>query len=401
MRRDALYKAGWVIIDPWTIIENGYVRIENGSVAEVGQGRGPVNSGTLIDCGPGAILPGLINAHTHLELTALKGATNTSAGLIDWVESVIRLRAEMNPRQIIESASQGLESIRTSGTVLIGEIASLGITRELFETSPVNGVWFREYLGSVFPTERKAGIGRSFSAPDKSYSVSGHAPHTTAPDLLVALKKMADRNQLPFGLHLAESSAEVEFLVKGEGDWADFMHRRDIDVGQWPLPGKRPVPYCDQLNLLDEKTLAVHLLECDSRDIAILADCGVRACLCPRSNMILHKKLPDIPAMLAAGIRPCLGTDSLASNETLSLFDEMAFVARKFPALAPADILAMATINGAAALGFANRFGRLVPGATARFLYVPAAAKAKASLLEAIAYEGKDIFNYSADLMES
>ncbi len=392
MSHDTVYRAGWVVVDPWTIIENGYVRVANETIVEVGQGRGPGSAGAVTDCGPGVILPGLVNAHTHLELSGLKGATDTSAGLIGWVESVIRLREEMELQQLIESATEGLESICSSGTVLIGDIASLGITRELFEASPAAGIWFREYLGTVFPTDREADTNPSDFETDKRFSIAGHAPHTTAPDLLVTLKQMADRRKLPFGLHLAESAAEVEFLTKGKGDWADFMNQRGIDVSSWTIPGKRPVAYCDYLKLLDEKTLAVHLLECDQRDFSTLADRGVRVCLCPRSNMVLHQKLPDIAAMLAAGIRPCLGTDSLASNSTLNLFDEMEFVVCKFPAISPADILAMATVNGAAALGFANRFGRLVSGATARFLYVPAAAKTKASLLEAVVYEGKDNF---------
>jgi len=368
---DTLHRAGRVIVDPWTVLENGYVQVCKGELVAVGKGRGPKTVDTVIDHGPGALLPGLVNAHTHLELSALKGKTVLGLGVVPWVESVLRLREETPTEDMIDAADAGFSEIEETGTALIGEIATAGITRSLFEERALGGVWFQEYLGSGIESEpANRGVDRTDTA-EKRFSVAGHAPHTTAPDFLVRLKQAAVRVNRPFGIHLAESAVEVEFLETGKGTWVDFLDQRGIDWRSWRVSGSRPVPLCDRLGLLDSGTLAVHLIECNGAELDLLAERGVSVCVCPRSNMLLHGKTADIPAMLAAGIRPCLGTDSLASNVSLNLFDEMRFMARTFPSVSPEEILAMATLNGARALGFGSRYGRIARGASGRFFYMP------------------------------
>lgn len=367
-----VHRAGRVILDPWNILENGYVHVRSGEIVEAGKGRGPKTAGAVIDHGPGTMMPGLVNSHTHLELSALKGKTETGKGLIAWVESVIRLRDEIASEELMGAAANGFSEIEETGTILIGEISTTGITRTLFQKHALSGVWFQEFLGSLeILNEKDDGFFDPYAESEKRFSVAGHAPHTTAPDLLVRLKQMAGRMRRPFSIHLAESTVEVDFLEKGIGAWADFLTRRAIDHRDWGPVGKRPVQYSDSLGLLDHDTLAVHLIECEAQDLRLLAHRGVSVCACPRSNARLHGKIADIPAMLAAGIRPCLGTDSLASNDSLNLFDEMRFTARMFPSISPREILAMATINGACALGFEGQYGRIAPGAQARFLYMP------------------------------
>jgi cytosine/adenosine deaminase-related metal-dependent hydrolase len=136
------------------------------------------------------------------------------------------------------------------------------------------------------------------------------------------------------------------------------------------------------LGLLDKNTLAVHLVFADEADMAILSEKQVHACICPRSNMHLHNTHPNVPMMMRAGLRLCLGTDSLASNNSLSLFDEMAFLSHHFPLIAPRDILKMATINGASALGFEGQFGSLTPGKMAAMIYVPVSASGAGQVFE-------------------
>jgi cytosine/adenosine deaminase-related metal-dependent hydrolase len=214
---------------------------------------------------------------------------------------------------------------------------------------------------------------------------------------LTALKSAARRRRQPFTIHLAESAEETAFLTSGRGAWADFMRQRGITFDSWPLNGRGPVAYCRDLGLLDGDTLAVHLLQAQKDDWRLLAECGVKVCVCPRSNRLLHGRLPDVSAMLAAGLRPALGTDSLASTPSLSLFDEMRHVADSYPEIAPRQILAMGTVNGAEALGCGARYGRLLPGASAALIYVDIQAAAEEPLLEAIVVAGEPLAAAAAE----
>jgi len=215
-------------------------------------------------------------------------------------------------------------------------------------------------------------------------SIAGHAPHTIAPEMLVYLKNIAQKENLPFSIHLAESEDEMEFMSTGKGKWAEFLSERGIDFSGWNLPVESPVKHLENLGILDNKTIAVHLLQTSRNDFETLARHDVCACICPRSNRNLHDRLPDIKGLLEAGLKICLGTDSLASVDSLSIFDEMAFISNAFPSILPAEILAMATVNGARALGFEDMFGSLTPGKRAAFVYAPVDVSSKSELMKAL-----------------
>ena len=373
------HRAGWVLVDPWTTIQNGYVRVCNGLVEEVGKGH-PGGNDHVIDHGPGAIMPGFVNAHTHLELCGLKGRVLCDKGFRPWVKQLINLRDAEETENLLAGAKQGIKEVVESGTGVVGEVSTLGITKDILENSSLAGIWFKEYLGnnSIVKTgcnEKKGRIAVSFAA---------HAPHTTAPELLVNLKNAAQKNNLPFSMHVAESEDEIRFLSTGKGEWADFLSERGIDFSGWGLPVESPVKYLNRLGLLDKKTIAVHLIHADKDDLEILLRYNVCVCLCFRSNHYLHQRLPDLTGMLGAGLKPCLGTDSLACVDSLNMFDEMAFITNAFPLVPPSEILAMATINGANALNVEDRFGTLDPGKCGQFIYVPVNQSNKSSLLEAI-----------------
>jgi len=374
------HRAGWVLIDPDNIVKDGFVKTESGKIVDVGQGRGHGASDQIIDHGPGVLMPCLVNAHTHLELSALKNKTNTASGFINWVKSVIESREQADEKKISDGFLAGIDALMNSGSLVIGDIAGFGVSQPPFLNAKISGVQFKEFLGSN--TVNDAACKKI--NPDKSLSLAGHAPHTTASDLLIQLKTITRKNGFPFSLHLSESEDEVAFLTTGKGAWADFLNQRRIDVSGMKLTGAGPVKYADQLGLLDEKTLAVHLLFADKKDFHILSEKKVNVCLCPRSNMFLHKHLPDVPLMLKSGLKLCLGTDSLASNDSLSLFDEMKFLSQSFADISPKDIVAMATANGAAALGFKHLFGRLTPGRMAKIIFLPVSANNPKSILESI-----------------
>ena len=221
--------------------------------------------------------------------------------------------------------------------------------------------------------EEKGGLHRS---------VAGHAPHTTSPDLIRYLKQQTRQHHLPFSIHVAESTDETEFITTHQGSWAAFLTERGIDTSDWSLPSRSPVQHLHDLGILDGETLAVHLIDLDDGDLDIIAKTGAVPVICPRSNMNLHGRLPDLPRLLrrldgtGAGESrklglPALGTDSLASTKSLNLFDEMAFIANRFPEIRPSQILTMATLNGARALGFDGLTGTLDVGKRGSFIYLP------------------------------
>lgn len=369
-----------MLIDPDNIIENGFVKTESGKIVDVGQGRGHSASDQIIDHGPGILMPCLVNSHTHLELSALKNKTNTHSGFISWVQSVIDQREKAGEKNLLTGIHDGINELVDSGTIIVGDIASLELSRQPFLDSIMAGVYFREYLGADTNVSFEC---KKISA-DKTISVAGHAPHTTGSDLLVQLKSITAKSCLPFSLHLAESTEEVEFLTTGKGQWADFLDQRQVDTSAIHLTGAGPVKYAEQLGLLDENTLAVHLVFADKNDIQILADKNVNVCLCPRSNQVLHLHLPDVPMMIKSGLKLCLGTDSLASNDSLSVFDEMKFLSQSFVQVSPKEIIAMATTNGAAAFGFEKQFGRLTPGRRTKMIYLPINEHTVNRILESI-----------------
>jgi cytosine/adenosine deaminase-related metal-dependent hydrolase len=277
-------------------------------------------------------------------------------------------------------AKRGLSEMRDTGTGTLCEISSLGGTAEMTANSGLHGLWCREILGNYSPGQDAAPA--KLSGKVKA-SLAGHAPHTTSPTLMTHLKQVLYKYNLPFSLHLSESSDEMEFISTGRGPWADFLHSRNIDFSGWGLPVRSPVAYMDTLGILDEKTLAVHVLQADPADLEILAQRRTNVCLCPRSNQALPGLLPDIPAMLQHGLRLCLGTDSLASTPTLDLFDEMAFIAGNYDSIEPAQIFQMATINGAAAISHSAN-GVIAQDGGPDMVYVPVNGLKKAQAFESI-----------------
>lgn len=380
---ETLHRARWVVADADTILPDGYVVESGGMIRKVGAGRPPVVDRT-VDHGEVALLPGLINAHVHLELTALADRVSAEDGFEAWVRSLLAAREAAGEAALRAGAAEGAAELRDSGCAAVGEVTTLGITWEALTEAGLDGVWFREFLGGEIPSAEAL---RDRTAGDLSASVAGHAPHTTSPELLQRLRKTALERGLPFSLHLAESEAEVEFLTTGRGDWADFLAERGIDVSGWGLPARRPLDHADRLGLLGPGTLLVHLLRADAADFRRVQERGAAACVCPRSNDRLHGRLPDLGAMFRAGLRPALGTDGRASVDSLNLFDEMAFAAGQFSGIPPARIFDMATRNGAAALGLADRFGTLAPGRRAAFAVSSVSTTNQTTLLERIVHD--------------
>jgi len=344
-----LHRAGWIIVDPSIVIENGYIEIENGFIRGVHKGAPKEKS---IDHGPGVLMPPLVNTHLHLELSALKGCLSFDKGFKVWVKTLLEKRETLGQEKLIKEARKAVRNLIKSGNLYVGDISTLGITKPIIEDFALNGICFHEFLGSDsqgFFVQKKDTV---------SFSVAGHA--------------------------VAESDDESEFIHDKKGQWADFLTDRGIDWSSWDIGSKTPVSYINDMGLLDPSTIAVHVLNVTDKDLGILAQSKTKVCVCPRSNQNLHGKLPDIEKMINAGIKPALGTDSLASCDSLDIFDEMDFVKDHYPGLDPAIIFAMGTINGARALGIEGLTGTISKGKKAQFLYRSVKAMNKKDLFQRI-----------------
>ncbi|MDD9305121.1 MAG: amidohydrolase family protein [Desulfobacter sp.] len=341
--------------------------------------------GKIKELGNGVIIPALVNAHVHLELSALETDLAFDQGFTAWVRQLLNKRDNLGENRLRQAANRAAKGLKALGTGIIGEISTLGITRDLVQKNGLSGIWFQECLGGAIPKDilPKA---QDLIKNNLFFSMAGHAPHTCSPDLLGRLKTQTAAQGLVFSIHLAESCEESEFLDKGKGLWADFLLSRKIDIRNWPVGNTTPVGYLHKLGILDSATLGVHLLHLNAKDIDILADTGTQICLSPRSNENLHQRLPDIEKMLKKGLDPALGTDSLASCASLSLFDEMAFVRTHYPNIKPETIFNMATINGAKALGLDHKFGCLAPGKASCFVYLDMDVPNKNQLLERLTW---------------
>lgn len=379
--RPVVHRAGWVVADPRHVYKEGYVHIEKGVIRTTGSGR-PPGGATVIDHGPGVLTAAMVNAHTHLELGALCGKLPFDKGFQHWVSDLLQQRDDLSNEEIKGGILKGITELIESGCAVLGDISTLGASWEILIKSGMAGVWFHEFLGNSIPEtpSRREEGGAIRSA------FAGHAPHTSSPNLLSVLKKITRERGLPFGIHVSESEAEMEFITTATGTWAAFLSRRGIVFSDWGLPATSPVFHLDRLGILDEKTLVVHLLHSQKKDLELLAERGVTVCICPRSNENLHGRLPDLFGMMAAGVPVCLGTDSLASVPSLSLWEEIRLVATRYPTVSPAQIWAMATVNGARALGVSELFGTLRPGRAPAMLYVPVAASTPSAVLEKMVF---------------
>ena len=389
--RISLHRAKWLMVTPSHIVEDAVIEVRNGVVADVRPARpGSLPAGGSIqDHGEGVVMSGLVNAHTHLELSALKDRTQLGKGMIGWVKSLLEARDGLKPERLEEGLRESIGRMAGSGTALAGDVCNRPETVSTLDTAPFHSWSFREYLGAA-PVDRPAEL-REFDGQSlgsgHGVSLAGHAPHTTGGKSLRALKRWASTKNLPFSIHLSESPEEVEFLQTARGPWADFLDERGLILDNVQT-GLTPTAYVETLGILDPLTLAVHLTMAGREDLERIARRGAQVCVCPRSNYSIIGKLPPLREMIELSLAPALGTDSLASAPSLSLWDEMAFTADRFPDIEPRVILEMATTNGARALGVGSLLGDLLPGRYAAMVYVSVQAKNKRVLTEELVHGG-------------
>jgi cytosine/adenosine deaminase-related metal-dependent hydrolase len=317
-----------------------------------------------------------VNCHTHLELAWLAGDGAGHTGppgtgdMIAWIRALLDRRAnEPDKATILAAGRVALERMTAAGTILVTDIGNDSASATIGTGHPTRINFLHEMLGlPATATDRLAALPAELAC-------TPHAPYSTGPELIKRLKERASQAGQLFSIHVAESAEEIRFLMSGDGPMRDFLIERGAWTPAFMVPGTGAISYLDRLRVLDRHTLCVHCVQLTTSEIDLLARRGAKVCLCPGSNRHIGVGRAPVPAMLQRGLLPGLGTDSLASNTSLSLWEEMRILRQDWPEIDPAVVFAMATSGGSLALGLDDVYGLLAPGRTARFLAVPLPAR--------------------------
>ena len=356
-------------------LRRGWVLTSQGRVMACGMGDlPPVRTPTDIrDLGDVAIMPGLVNAHTHLELSWMRNRVPRGLSLPEWASRLMALRRTVGADDAA-AIVDAIREVRVTGTSLVGDVTNTLAAYEPLADSELSGAVFRELLGFhvadaerlVVDTEEQldALTPLAWLRP----SIVPHAPYSVSPDLFHSIASVAGSR--PISVHLGESEEEIRFLRDGGGPWRDLLNELGVWDPEWTPPGTGPVTYLERLGLLTSRLLAVHGTHLDREGLAQLATVGATVVACPRSNRWTGAGTPPIADFYASGVRVAVGTDSLASVEDLNVFAELAEMRRLAPGVPAARLIESATRQGAAALGFSGEFGTLDAGMHADMIAV-------------------------------
>ena len=331
----------------------------------------PRHAGLPVERVRGVLLPGLVNAHAHIELSALRGQVPGGAGFVPWVEHLIGARAEEQPQDDGPAIERAVAELDSFGTAAIGEVTnSLTAVRALARMG-LGGCIFHEVLGveleglerrvAALPALLEEVVG-DWPTSDLTYAPSPHTLYTTHPRVTRRLVEDARAKGLRASIHLAEHPAERRFLESGDGpivEWYERRLRLRRESLEWP--GKSPIEFGDDLGVLSPHVLSVHLTDARPEELDRIAKREAPVVFCPRSNLHIEARLPPLIAARAAGICAALGTDSLASNASLDVLAEARALADRFPGVPARDLVRMATWEGARALGRSD-LGRIAVG---------------------------------------
>ncbi|HXQ27973.1 MAG TPA: amidohydrolase family protein [Gemmatimonadales bacterium] len=356
-------------------IAHGAVLVdETGRIAAIGpDALVPRPPGARTFAFPGGLLvPGLVNCHTHLELTELAGRVPPLA-FPAWIRSVRAAKDATPPEAFARAAQQGLRDCWAAGVTCIADTGSTGAALDALHALGGRGVGYQEVFGpatsqvasSLAELERTLDYARPATSARVRLGVSPHAPYTVSAPLYRAVAALARREGLPTAVHIAESPDESAFVHDGRGPFADAWQGRGIAVEPHHLS---PVGYLAALDVLDATVLCIHCVQLDATDIDTLRRTGVAIAHCPRSNRAHGHGVAPLAALRAAGIRVGLGTDSVVSAGDVELAAEASAAG-----LGGDDALRMLTLEGARALGWDDRIGSLEVGKEADLAVFPLA----------------------------
>ena len=382
MGQATLVSSAALVVDSETVIPGGALVfcgdevLACGALAEV-EARFP--QAKRWDLSYLVILPGLVNAHSHLCFSHLRKRVPFDGSFAAWVAEVGASALHDSEEAFAGAIREGAAESRGSGTAAAGEATPRWELCGTFDDSGLGGVVFLEIFS--FSENTIARLERELpglAAKNVAIGVSPHAPYTVDAGTYRECAAFARANAMRMMTHLSESTEELQLLQDGGGPLAEYFDRRAAPGGaQWEAPGMSPIAYALSLGVLGPTTLIAHANYVTPEEIRMLADSGTHVVFCPGSHAFFGHTRHPVEELLSAGVNVALGTDSLASNDSLCLLGEVRRLRERHPAIEPATALRMATENGARALGLEGRYGTLEVGRSASFVGVRPRADAE------------------------
>jgi 5-methylthioadenosine/S-adenosylhomocysteine deaminase len=376
------YRARWVVPITSEPVRDGVVSVDGDRIVFVGPPE-EAPPGDDHDLGDVLLLPGLVNAHTHLELTAMRGFLED----LDFRRWILRLtsarRDVLDTEALLDSARYGIEEGLRAGITTYADTSESGVVVRAMREAGVRGIVYQEIFGpdpaqcdaSITALREKVSGLRYLETPLVRVGVSPHAPYTVSDNLFRATTDFARQHGLSMAIHVAESGEEQRLIADGEGPFADGLRNRGIHVG---VRGRSPIDMLDRLGVLQARPLLIHCVRADESDIDAIARSRSSVAHCPISNAKLGHGVAPLVELLGAGVTVALGSDSVASNNRMDLLDEAraALLSQRsrlesFETPSSADVLELATLGGAAALGLSDVVGSLEEGKQADFAAFP------------------------------
>jgi aminodeoxyfutalosine deaminase len=357
-------------------IDYGAIVIQGSKIIALGKEKAILKkyqAEKVVDLEDRLVMPGLVNAHTHLELSHLKGKLGERREFFDWIIELVETRRKLGTRNLEQALRSSLIELLTSGTTCVGDISSTEAALPMLAKSGLRAVAFLEALG---PEEQKseqifealkARLGKLKDLPNRiTAGVSPHSAYSVSPSLIKAIAGYTSDNGLPISVHLSETAHE-KLYINGKSSGLDGYMEHFGWKGIKKEKSRSPQGFLTQSGL--KKFTAVHCVHLTSPDIKSMARNGISCVFCPRSNYFLGAGKAPIEDMAQAGINIAIGTDSLASNIDLDLWEEMrfAYLVSRLPA---SKLVEMATLNGAKAVGLERITGSLEPGKEADLIAI-------------------------------
>jgi cytosine/adenosine deaminase-related metal-dependent hydrolase len=374
-----LFRARTILPVSRPVISDGGLAVRDGEILAVGPWSDLVRelpAASREDLGEVILMPGLINAHCHLDYTMMRGSLFGGGSFSAWIQRLNAMRRSLDQRDYLDSIASGLDELRHWGCTTVLNIESFPELLPFLPDSPIRVWWFLEVMDVRSRLESSEALAGAIQFLEKArdhaggLGISPHAPYTVSRDLYELSTAYSTTHGIPLCTHLAESQEEMQMFQSGEGSLHAFLSsigRPMDDCG-----GKTPIQLILGEGLLPKGSLLVHMNTLTDADKELLRVMGKDYSVihCPRTHSFFQRQPFDLDFFRECGIPVLLGTDSLASNEDLSMFGEMRAMWESFPAIDPMEIITMTTTRPAAAIGRSGRLGELSPGALADFIAI-------------------------------